>query len=87
MPKGEVSTSTISIDGGDESQKAAADAVREISRQSGPRGNDLPSIITFEVIGYGGGGGSTSGEPDVKKKGERHGYNPNSAVQFSGLAD
>lgn len=87
VPKGETSTPIVSVEGGDEGQQAAAEAAREASRQTGPRGNDLPSIITFEVIGYGGGDGSTSGEPEAKKRGDRHGYNPNSAVQFSGLAE
>lgn len=86
VPKGETSTPTVSVEGGDEGQQTAAEAAREASRQTGPRGNDLPSIITVEVIGYG--GGDASGEPDAKRKGgDRHGYNPNSAVQFSGLTE
>ena len=38
------------------SAAAAAEEASRNSRQTGARAGDLPSIITVEVIGYGGGG-------------------------------
>ncbi|SEH66038.1 filamentous haemagglutinin family protein [Magnetospirillum fulvum] len=63
---------------------AAEDAAR-VSRQTGPRNTDLPSIITFEVVGYGGGDGSDS---DRRQQRERSSlYNPNGAVRFTSLGE
>lgn len=47
---------------------AIADAARS-SRQTGPRQTDLPSIITIEVIGYGGGDDST--QPQQRQEEDR----------------
>jgi hypothetical protein len=68
----------------------AADAASRASRQTGPRNSDLPSIITIEVIGYGGGDGTQRPDDKVReeerrrKTGERQSYNMNSAIQLVG---
>ncbi|MDE1174710.1 MAG: filamentous hemagglutinin family protein [Parvibaculaceae bacterium] len=67
---------------------AAGDAANR-SRQ-GRLGQDMPSIITVEVIGYGGGDGAPLQDKPQGQDGKRPGvdgrqsYNPNSAVQYVG---
>lgn len=87
VPKPEdAGSGSLSVDTGDQGQgKSAADAVNAISQRNGQRGGDLPSIITVEVIGYGGGEGSVPGQGNDGRLRDRQGYNRDSAVQFSGL--
>jgi len=64
---------------------AAAEDAARASRQTNPRLADLPSIITFEVVGYGGGDG---GDTDRRPQRERSSlYNPNGAVRFTSLGE
>lgn len=63
---------------------AAEDAAR-VSRQTGPRNTDLPSIITFEVLGYGGGDGNDTERK--QQRGRTSLYNPNGAVRFTSLGE
>lgn len=63
------------------SAAGAAEAAARASRQTGPR-TDMPSIITVEVIGYGGGEGAGRPPNDRQVGRWQRGYNPDSAVQF-----
>ncbi|WP_375595218.1 filamentous hemagglutinin family protein [Algihabitans albus] len=56
VPPSEESTVNISVDGGDEGQQAAQEAAEAAARQAATA-TEIPSIITVEVIGYGGGDG------------------------------
>ncbi|PKU24901.1 filamentous haemagglutinin family protein [Telmatospirillum siberiense] len=50
---------------------AAADEASKQSRQTGPRATDLPSIITIEVIGYGGAGADDATQEQLRRQEER----------------
>ncbi|WP_375595219.1 filamentous hemagglutinin family protein [Algihabitans albus] len=56
VPPSEESTVNISVEGGDEGQQAAQEAAETAARQAATA-TEIPSIITVEVIGYGGGDG------------------------------
>ncbi|SEH32920.1 filamentous haemagglutinin family protein [Magnetospirillum fulvum] len=70
---------------------AAEDAARA-SRQTGPRQTDLPSIITFEVVGYGGGNDDGQQQPPRQRQEEdrnrrlreQQGYDERSPFQVVG---
>ncbi|PKU21539.1 filamentous haemagglutinin family protein [Telmatospirillum siberiense] len=81
---------------------AAADAASRSSRQTGPRATDLPSIITIEVIGYGGGATDEPGQPQedrnrrARDRQSRYdaadpvrvvGYGPLTPTEVSGLTE
>jgi filamentous hemagglutinin family protein len=72
---------------------AATDAAKQA--RSGPPPQELPSIITVEVVGY---GGATPDQPqrpqdqqrqdeERRRKSGQQSYNPNSAFQVIGLGD
>ena len=56
VPPSEESTVNISVEAGDEGQQAAQEAAETAARQAATA-TEIPSIITVEVIGYGGGDG------------------------------
>ena len=56
VPPSEESAVNISVEGGDEGQQAAQEAAETAARQAATA-TEIPSIITVEVIGYGGGDG------------------------------
>lgn len=88
VPPSEENTVSITVEGGDEGQKAASEAAKEATRQAtAGTPNVLPSIITAEVIGYGGGDGSEAEQQPRQNEEELRAYNPNSAVQFPDLDD
>ena len=66
---------------------AAAQAAKQPQQSRSQQ--ELPSIITVEVLGYGGGGSGGGEAPprrddERRKGGDQQGYNPNSAVQYVG---
>jgi hypothetical protein len=78
---------TLAVESGNEGQKAASDAAAAATRQASRRMDDLPSIITVEVIGYGGGNGTPhqDNRPEQQRnRDDRQSYNPNSAFQIVG---
>jgi filamentous hemagglutinin family protein len=90
-----VAPDTGALSAASDSAGKAADAANEAakaSRQMARRDTDLPSIITFQVIGYGGGeGGGDGGGSDAGNRRGRAGrrpgpppvYDPDGAVRFS----
>jgi hypothetical protein len=69
---------------------AAAAAATDTARTNRSPNTDLPSIITVEVIGYGGGDGTQS--PDLREEKRRRtrdqqSYNPNSAFEVLGAGN
>ena len=62
VPPSEDTSLVLTVEGGDEGQQAAQEAAEEAANQAAGRTTDIPSIITVEVIGYGGGDGRGDNE-------------------------
>ena len=62
VPPSEDTSLVLTVEGGDEGQQAAQEAAEEAANQAAGRATDIPSIITVEVIGYGGGDGRGDNE-------------------------
>ena len=88
LPPKESSVTALKLDGGNSSQKAAADAAKDAT-QSGK--SQQASIIIVEVLGYGGGGGSEAPvdqdemqQQRRERANEQRTQNPDSAYQVLG---
>jgi Filamentous haemagglutinin family outer membrane protein len=82
VPKVETKTASLTIETKD---KAAADAVKDVTRQAP---SDRPSVIIVEVLGYGGDGGEEIRRRDEEERRGREGertYNINSPYQVLGV--
>jgi hypothetical protein len=82
LPSKESSAPPLKLEG-DASQKAATDAVKDVTQS---RTSEQPSVIIVEVLGFGGGDGSSNRQEEDESRAprDRRSYNPNSAVQYVG---
>jgi hypothetical protein len=82
---------SLKVDSGSEGQKAASEAAAAATRQASRRQDDLPSIITVEVIGYGGGDGTPHQDlrqdAPSRRRSDVQTQNPGSRVQVIGAGD
>ena len=65
MPTQENAISAIKLESTESSQKAATDAVKDVTQS---RASGQPSIIIVEVLSFGGGGSDASGNQDEPRR-------------------
>ncbi|MCA6116450.1 filamentous hemagglutinin family protein [Bradyrhizobium sp. WSM 1738] len=87
LPVKESSAPPLKLEG-DASQKAATDAVKDVTQS---RTSERPSVIIVEVLGFGGGDGDTPANPDESRErsapSEQRSQDPNSAYQVLGAGE